>query len=109
MHRLYHGYAIPTVDRKARVFTEWALNFVFGRDITTLRHERDPRPKREQRRARERDQALRFLDRVKSVAVKLSGEHGWERLLVSGGRVVRIPLAEGFSTSTLIARIRTRQ
>jgi NADH dehydrogenase len=43
MHRLYHGYAIPTVDRKARVFTEWALNFVFGRDITTLRHERDPR------------------------------------------------------------------
>ncbi|MEX5259203.1 NAD(P)/FAD-dependent oxidoreductase [Kocuria sp. CPCC 205263] len=43
MHRLYHGYAIPTVDRKARVFTEWALNFVFGRDTTTLRHERDPR------------------------------------------------------------------
>lgn len=43
MHRLYHGYAIPTLDRKARVFTEWTLNFVFGGDTTALRHQRDPR------------------------------------------------------------------
>ena len=43
MHRLYHGYAIPTVERKARVFTEWGLNLVFGRDTTDLRHLTDPR------------------------------------------------------------------
>lgn len=43
MHRLYHGYAIPTVDRKARVFTQWGLNMVFGRDTQPLRHLRDPR------------------------------------------------------------------
>lgn len=43
MHRLYHGYAIPTVERKVRVFTEWGVNLLFGRDTTPLRHLRDPR------------------------------------------------------------------
>ncbi|CAL8896872.1 NAD(P)/FAD-dependent oxidoreductase [Kocuria varians] len=43
MHRLYHGYAIPTVDRKARVFSQWGLNMLFGRDTQPLRHLRDPR------------------------------------------------------------------
>lgn len=42
-HRGYHGYAIPTVERKARVFTGWALNLVFGRDTTSLRHTDNPR------------------------------------------------------------------
>lgn len=37
MHRGYHGYAIPTVDRKLRVFTNWFLNFVAGRDLTALK------------------------------------------------------------------------
>ena len=37
MHRGYHGYAIPTVDRKARVFGNWALNLVFGRDSMPLK------------------------------------------------------------------------
>ncbi|RKQ34117.1 NAD(P)/FAD-dependent oxidoreductase [Kocuria tytonis] len=43
MHRLYHGYAIPTVERKVRVFTEWGINMIFGRDTTALRHLHDPR------------------------------------------------------------------
>ena len=43
MHRLYHGYAIPTVERKVRVFTEWGINMLFGRDTTALRHLREPR------------------------------------------------------------------
>ncbi|MDO4919348.1 NAD(P)/FAD-dependent oxidoreductase [Kocuria sp.] len=43
MHRLYHGYAIPTVERKVRVFTEWGINMLFGRDTTPLRHLHDPR------------------------------------------------------------------
>lgn len=37
MHRGYHGYAIPTVDRKVRVFANWGLNLVLGRDVTPLK------------------------------------------------------------------------
>jgi NADH:ubiquinone reductase (H+-translocating) len=37
MHRAYHGYAIPTVDRKARVFSNWILSFVLGRDVMPLK------------------------------------------------------------------------
>ncbi len=37
MHRGYHGYAIPTIDRKVRVFGNWALNVVFGRDVMPLK------------------------------------------------------------------------
>lgn len=42
-HRLYHGYAIPTLDRKARVFSQYILSFVFGRDTTGIRNMREPR------------------------------------------------------------------
>lgn len=42
-HRLYHGYAIPTIERKVRVFSEWGINMLFGRDTTGMRHVRDPR------------------------------------------------------------------
>ncbi|GAA4285049.1 NAD(P)/FAD-dependent oxidoreductase [Brevibacterium daeguense] len=37
MHRAYHGYAIPTFDRKARVFSNWILSFVLGRDVMPLK------------------------------------------------------------------------
>ncbi|KAA9394650.1 NAD(P)/FAD-dependent oxidoreductase [Kocuria coralli] len=43
MHRLYHGAAIPTIEHKARVFTEWGLNMIFGRNTAPIRHVRDPR------------------------------------------------------------------
>ena len=43
MHRGYHGSAIPTTERTVRVMTTWALNQLFGRDTTTIRHERSPR------------------------------------------------------------------
>ncbi|ROZ61963.1 NAD(P)/FAD-dependent oxidoreductase [Kocuria soli] len=43
MHRLYHGYAIPTLEHKVRVFTEWGLNMIFGRNTAPIRHVRDPR------------------------------------------------------------------
>jgi NADH:ubiquinone reductase (H+-translocating) len=32
MHRGYHGLAIPTWERKIRVFTNWGLNFLLRRD-----------------------------------------------------------------------------
>lgn len=43
MHRAYHGYAIPTVERTARVAANWALATVFGRDTTPIRQARTPR------------------------------------------------------------------
>ena len=43
MHRGYHGSAIPTTERTVRVMTTWALNQLFGRDTTTIRHQRSPR------------------------------------------------------------------
>ncbi len=50
-------------------------------------------PKREQRQARDRDQALRFLDRVGATASRLASEHGWERMLISGGDRLTEPMA----------------
>jgi NADH dehydrogenase len=35
-HRGYHGMAMPTYERKARVITNWVLSAVFGRDTTTI-------------------------------------------------------------------------
>ena len=43
MHRFYHGMAIPTVERKARVFTNWLLHLFWGRDFTSVRKVQTPR------------------------------------------------------------------
>ncbi|GAA1047228.1 NAD(P)/FAD-dependent oxidoreductase [Rothia amarae] len=43
MHRGYHGMAIPTTERTARVVAGWAMNQIFGRDTTSIRHQRSPR------------------------------------------------------------------
>jgi NADH dehydrogenase len=43
MHRLYHGYAIPTTERSVRVFGNWFINLVFGRDLTSLKDVDVPR------------------------------------------------------------------
>jgi hypothetical protein len=51
-------------------------------------------PMREQRAARERNQAGRFIQQVAGVAARLAGERGWERLLVSGGERLTDPLAD---------------
>jgi NADH:ubiquinone reductase (H+-translocating) len=42
-HRGYHGLAIPMWERKIRVFGNWALNFVLGRDTVQLRTRELPR------------------------------------------------------------------
>lgn len=42
-------------------------------------------PVREQRKARERERSQRFLDQVVETAVGLAEQHGWQRILVSGG------------------------
>ncbi|MFD2353083.1 hypothetical protein ACFSTC_33050 [Nonomuraea ferruginea] len=42
-------------------------------------------PMREQRKARERAWAQRFLDRVAETVTNLTEERRWERILVSGG------------------------
>ena len=43
MHRLYHGYAIPTTERSVRVFGNWFINLVSGRDLTSLKDVDVPR------------------------------------------------------------------
>jgi NADH dehydrogenase len=43
MHRGYHGLAIPTWERKIRVFVVWILNFFLRRDIVSLQARIHPR------------------------------------------------------------------
>ncbi|MEE4546612.1 NAD(P)/FAD-dependent oxidoreductase [Streptomyces sp. V4-01] len=43
MHRGYHVLAIPTWERKARVFAVWATAALYGRDIVSLASVQDPR------------------------------------------------------------------
>ncbi len=43
MHRGYHGLAVPTWERKIRVFNGWALNFFLRRDIVSLEARETPR------------------------------------------------------------------
>lgn len=42
-HRVYHGLAIPTLERKHRVIVGWANNFLFKRDIVSISATKDPR------------------------------------------------------------------
>lgn len=43
MHRGYHGLAVPTWERKIRVFAGWFWNLVLRRDIVTIEAMRNPR------------------------------------------------------------------
>jgi NADH dehydrogenase len=43
MHRGYHGLAIPTWERKIRVFGNWAFNLVLSRDIVGISARENPR------------------------------------------------------------------
>ncbi len=43
MHRGYHGLAMPTWERKFRVFWGWWNNFFLGRDIVSLSAVQQPR------------------------------------------------------------------
>jgi len=42
-HRFYHGLAIPSWERKWRVFGGWVANFFLGRDIVNLEATQNPR------------------------------------------------------------------
>lgn len=42
-HRGYHGLAVPTFERKSRVFTGWINNFVWGRDFASTERRAEPR------------------------------------------------------------------
>jgi NADH dehydrogenase len=43
MHRGYHVLAVPTWDRKARVFAIWVAAVFYGRDIVSLASVQRPR------------------------------------------------------------------
>lgn len=51
-------------------------------------------PMREQREARQQNQAHRFVEQVAAAATSLARELGWERVLVSGGERLTEPLVE---------------
>lgn len=42
-HRFYHGLAIPSWERKLRVFSGWMWNFFLGRDVVSLLATEHPR------------------------------------------------------------------
>ena len=42
-HRGYHGLAVPTVERKVRVVSDWFRAFVVGRDLTAMSEFAHPR------------------------------------------------------------------
>ncbi|HET8926819.1 MAG TPA: FAD-dependent oxidoreductase [Microbacterium sp.] len=56
MHRGYHGLAMPTWERKWRVFWGWWNNFWLGRDIVNLETVQNPRYVFEEFAARPRPQ-----------------------------------------------------
>ena len=43
MHRGYHGFAMPTWERKIRVLSGWVLNVVLGRDTVSIAASEHPR------------------------------------------------------------------
>lgn len=42
-HRGYHGFAIPTLERKVRVASDWAANLVLGHDFASISQTEHPR------------------------------------------------------------------
>lgn len=52
MHRGYHGLAMPMWERKARVFGNWIINFLFRRDLVGIPARDTPRAAFEQFAAR---------------------------------------------------------
>lgn len=43
IHRAYHLYAIPTLERKVRVVVGWCISTLFGRDIISVEDAHHPR------------------------------------------------------------------
>jgi NADH dehydrogenase len=43
MHRGYHGLAMPTWERKARVITMWLVNILWGRDLASIEAVENPK------------------------------------------------------------------
>ena len=42
-HRAYHGLAMPMWERKARVLSDWVMQFFWGRDVASVRAVQRPR------------------------------------------------------------------
>ena len=55
-HRFYHGFAMPTWERKVRVFSGWVGNFILGRDVVGIEESARPREIFEQFAARPKAQ-----------------------------------------------------
>jgi NADH dehydrogenase len=63
MHRGYHGLAIPTWERKIRVFSNWILNFLLRRDTVGIIARSEPRAAFEQFASRPKPPAPATVDK----------------------------------------------
>jgi hypothetical protein len=63
-------------------------------------------PKAEQRAAREREQASRFLDDLGAATERAAAGRGWERVMVSGGDRLTGPLASALESRLAIDVVR---
>jgi NADH dehydrogenase len=70
MHRGYHGLAIPTWERKIRVFVVWFLNFFLRRDIVSLEARLYPRASFEEFAARPKAVPAKRTTPAKETPVK---------------------------------------
>lgn len=67
-HRGYHGLAMPTFERKARVIWGWVNNFFLGRDIVSLEAVQTPRAVFEEFAARPKPPAAAPVEEKKAEA-----------------------------------------
>jgi NADH dehydrogenase len=73
MHRGYHGLAVPSWERKIRVFGNWIFNFFLRRDIVSLSARENPRASFEAFASRPRPAAATAPAPAKAPAKSLAG------------------------------------
>jgi NADH dehydrogenase len=73
MHRGYHGLAVPSWERKIRVFGNWIFNFFLRRDIVSLSARENPRASFEAFASRPKPAAAAAPAPAKAPAKSLAG------------------------------------
>ncbi|MCU1505041.1 MAG: hypothetical protein QOG18_2466 [Microbacteriaceae bacterium] len=73
MHRGYHGLAVPSWERKIRVFGNWIFNFFLRRDIVSLSARESPRASFEAFASRPKPAAATAPAPAKAPAKSLAG------------------------------------
>jgi hypothetical protein len=72
IHRAYHLYAVPTLERKVRVLADWLVSALFGRDIVSVEDARHPRAAFVLGRMPERHTSMMYEDSTKNKVVDIA-------------------------------------